>query len=179
MSEPISILDKRFKPYISKEEVQEIVSRMAEKINHDYAGKNPLFLAILNGSFMFTADLFKKLTIPCTVSFVKLASYRGTRSTGNVLTLIGLDEDISERHIVILEDIVDTGKTLSELLPSLEKRNPRSLEVCTLLLKPEALNHPISLKYVGKEIPNAFIVGYGLDYDGQGRNLPEVYQITD
>ncbi len=179
MSEPISILDKRFKPYISKEEVQEIVSRMAEKINHDYAGKNPLFLAILNGSFMFTADLFKKLTIPCTVSFVKLASYRGTRSTGNVLTLIGLDEDISERHIVILEDIVDTGKTLSELLPSLEKRNPRSLEVCTLLLKPKALNHPISLKYVGKEIPNAFIVGYGLDYDGQGRNLPEVYQITD
>jgi len=179
MSDHITILDKSFKPYISKEEVQAIVQEVARQINSDYADKTPLFLSILNGSFMFTADLFKNLDIPCTVSFVKLASYRGTRSTGNVLTLIGLDEDISNRHVVILEDIVDTGKTLSELIPTLGKRNPLSLEVCTLLLKPEALKHSMKLKYVGKKIPNDFIVGYGLDYDGQGRNLPAIYQIVD
>ncbi len=179
MDKVIQIGNKRFRLFIDEKTILEKVQALAARLNEDYRGKKPLFLSILNGSFMFAADLFKHLTIECSISFVKLASYRGTRSTGQVLTLLGLDETITGRHVVILEDIVDTGATLAELLPSLHEQHPRSLKVATFLLKPNALKHRLDIEYTGMEIPNEFIVGYGLDYDGLGRNLRAIYQIVE
>jgi len=175
----IHILDKSFKPYLSKEEITARIDALAERINHDYAGKNPLLIPILNGSFMFASDLFKKLTIPAEISFIKLASYKGTQSTGNVITAIGLETDIFQRHVIVVEDIVDTGKTLSIFLPQLAHQQPHSLNVCALLHKKEATVHPIDITYLGFEIPNLFVVGYGLDYNGQGRNLDCIMQVAD
>lgn len=175
----IQIRDRGFQLFLSATQIQEIVQKLADQINTDYNGKDPLFLAILNGSFMFAADLFKYLSIPCSISFVKLASYKGTTSTGNVISLIGLDEKLHKRNVIVLEDIVDTGKTLSQLIPDLREQQPESLKIATLLLKPDALKYPIRIDYAGIEIPDKFIVGYGLDYDGHGRNLSDIYQVNE
>jgi hypoxanthine phosphoribosyltransferase (EC 2.4.2.8) len=175
----IQVLDKSFVPFLSSESIVERVKQLANEISNDYAGKNPLFIGILNGSFMFAADLFKNISVPCTISFIKLASYKGTSSTGHVVTAIGLEEELKDKDIIIVEDIVDTGKTMSAFLPTLKNLQPRSIEICTLLQKPEALQCPLEVKYVGFAIPNKFVVGYGLDYDGYGRNLPKIFQIQD
>lgn len=175
----IQVLDKKFQPYIKAEEIKEQVNKLAQQINTDYADKKPLFIAILNGSFMFASDLFKELTINAEICFIKLASYKGTKSTGNVITSIGLDEPLNGRHVIIVEDIVDTGKTLHEFLPQLINQQPASLKIAALLHKPEALAHPLTIDYLGFEVPNKFLLGYGLDYDGLGRNLKEIYQLVE
>lgn len=175
----IQVLDKKFKPYIKAGQIQEQINKLAKQVNEDYADKKPLFIGILNGSFMFASDLFKELTIEAEISFIKLASYKGTKSTGNVITSIGLDESLKGRHIIIIEDIVDTGKTLSEFLPQLINQQPASLKIAALLHKPEALVHPIKIDYLGFNVPNKFLLGYGLDYDGLGRNLKEIYQLVE
>jgi hypoxanthine phosphoribosyltransferase len=174
----IKVHDKSFIPFLTEEQIQVRIRQMAEEINRDYADKNPLFIAILNGSFMFAADLFKHLTIDAEISFIKLASYKGVKSTGHVVTAIGLDQDLIQRDIVIVEDIVDTGKTLAAFLPQLQHHQPTSLKIAALLYKPEALQHELAIDYLGFSIPNKFVVGYGLDYDGLGRNLKEIYQLA-
>ena len=175
----IQVLDKKFQPYIKAQEIREQVADLAARINKDYAGKKPLFIAILNGSFMFASDLFKELTIEAEICFIKLASYKGTKSTGNVITSIGLDEPLKDRHVVIIEDIVDTGKTLYEFLPQLLNQQPASLKIAALLHKPDALAFPITIDYLGFKVPDKFLLGYGLDYDGLGRNLKEIYQLVE
>lgn len=171
------IHDKIFIPYLKATDIQQAVSRMATQINKDYQGKSPLCIAILNGSFMFAADLFKQLEIDASISFIKLASYKGMNSTGNVITAIGLEATLSGRDIILIEDIVDTGKTLHAFLPQLMDHQPASLKICSLLHKKEATVYPINIDYLGFEIPNLFVVGYGLDYDGFGRNLGEIMQL--
>ena len=173
------VLDKLFVPYLSKADINTAIEKMAASINADYDGKKPLFIAILNGSFMFASDLFKKIEIPAEISFIKLASYKGTKSSGSVVTAIGLESDVFERDVIIIEDIVDTGKTLSEFLPQLMHQQPRSLKICALLHKIEATKFPVQIDYKGFEIPNLFVVGYGLDYNGYGRNLDEIMQIAE
>jgi len=171
------VLDKTFIPYLSSSDIEVAIKRMGAAISQDYFGKDPLFIAILNGSFMFASDLFKEISIPAEISFIKLASYKGTQSTGNVITAIGLEKDIYQREVIIVEDIVDTGKTLSAFLPQLQHQQPASLKICSLLHKKEATSHPITIDYLGFEIPNLFVVGYGLDYNGFGRNLNQIMQI--
>ena len=173
----ILIHDKIFVPYISKEKIAEQVAVMANKISEDYAGRKPLVLGILNGSFIFAADLFRGITIEAEISFIKLASYKGTSSTGHVVTAIGMEESIKDRHVIIVEDIIDTGKTLSSFLPEIHMRQPASVSIATFLVKPEALKYDIKADYQAFEIDNKFVVGYGLDYDGLGRNLPELYVV--
>lgn len=173
------VLDKQFKSYLEKETIQTEVERIANAINTDYADKNPLFIAILNGSFMFASDLFKLINVPAEICFIKLASYKGTQSTGQVITAIGLDRDLFERDVIIIEDIVDTGKTLTAFLPQLQHQQPRSLKICSLLHKKAATVHPIQIDYLGFEIPDLFVVGYGLDYNGFGRNLNKIMQLAD
>lgn len=175
----IKIKDKDFAISIPEEKILKEVERLAAQISRDLEGKNPLFLGILNGSFMFAADLFRRITIPAEISFVKLASYEGTASTGVIKEVIGLSESISGRTIVVVEDIVDTGCTMQKLLENLGTRSPESIHVCTLLLKPEKLKVPLDVEYVALEIPNDFIVGYGLDYDGYGRNLKDIYTVVE
>ncbi|HWJ90054.1 MAG TPA: hypoxanthine phosphoribosyltransferase [Flavisolibacter sp.] len=175
---PIKLHDKTFDTYLSEQVIQDKVKEIAAQLNKDYAGKRPLFIAILNGSFMFAADLFKYLTIDAEICFIKLASYKGMRSSGNVITSIGLDQDLFDRDVIILEDIVDTGKTLNEFLPKLDHQQPRSLKIAALLHKPEATQFPLLINYLGFRIPNKFVVGYGLDYDGLGRNLKEIFQLA-
>jgi hypoxanthine phosphoribosyltransferase len=162
---------------MEEEEIIRRVNQLAEKINLDYKDKRPLFIAILNGSFMFASDLFKALHIDAEICFIKLASYKGTKSTGQVITAIGLDTDIVDRHVIIVEDIIDTGKTMNEFLPQLKHQQPASLSIATLLHKPEATVYPIKIDYLGFEVPNKFLLGYGLDYDGLGRNLRDIYQL--
>ncbi|MBP9099757.1 MAG: hypoxanthine phosphoribosyltransferase [Ferruginibacter sp.] len=174
----IQVNGKSFQPYLTAEEINKQIKRIAAEINSDYAGKRPLFIAILNGSFMFASDLFKELSVEAEICFIKLASYKGTRSTGHVITSIGLDESLKDRHVVIIEDIVDTGKTLSEFLPQLTDQQPASLKIAALLHKPDALVHPLTIDYLGFSVPNKFLLGYGLDFDGLGRNLKEIYQLT-
>jgi hypoxanthine phosphoribosyltransferase len=173
----IQVLDKTFEPYLKEAAIQEKITELAGQLNKDYAGKRPLFLSILNGSFLFTADLFKQITIEAEVSFIKLASYKGTSSTGNVITAIGLDTNLKDRHIVILEDIIDTGKTLHHYLPQLDSMQPASVKIAVLLNKKEALQYPVKVDYACFDIPNKFVVGYGLDYDGLGRNSKDIYQL--
>ncbi len=174
----VKIHDKEFKLFISHEKIQAVVEEMAEKMNRDLVGKEPLFLCILNGSFMFAAELFKRIDmVEAEISFVKLASYEGDKTTGSVKQLIGLNENIEGRTVIILEDIVDTGITISNIQEQLEGLNPKEVHVATLLLKPDALQKEVELKYIGMEIPNDFIVGYGLDYDGLGRNLIDIYSV--
>ncbi|RPD46885.1 hypoxanthine phosphoribosyltransferase [Hymenobacter sediminis] len=172
----ISLHNKQFEPYLSAAQLSDAVQAVAARINQDYAGQTPLFVAVLNGSFMFVADLMKHIALDCEVSFVKVASYQGTSSTGEVKELLGLTEELQGRPVIILEDIVDTGHTMRMLLNTLAEKQPDSLEVATLFLKPECLQHELSIRYVGLSIPNDFIVGYGLDYDGLGRNYPDVYK---
>ena len=173
----IQVNDKKFQPYLTAAQIDEQIKRVGSEINRDFAGKRPLFIAILNGSFMFASDLFKELTIDAEICFIKLASYKGTRSTGHVITSIGLDESLKDRHVIIIEDIVDTGKTLSSFLPQLTDQHPASLKIAALLHKPEALEYPITIDYLGFNVPNKFLLGYGLDFDGLGRNLKEIYQL--
>lgn len=175
----IKVKDKTFKTFIPEDEIQRRVKAVADKINKDLEGRNPLFLAVLNGSFMFAADLMRYITIPCEISFVKLASYQGTTSTGRVKEIIGINEELQGRTVVIVEDIVDTGKTMKRMLESLGTRNPESLHICTLLLKPNKLEENLNIEYAAMEIPNDFIVGYGLDYDQQGRNLRDIYTVVE
>ncbi|MGL5938166.1 MAG: hypoxanthine phosphoribosyltransferase [Phocaeicola sp.] len=176
---PIQIRDKHFTPFISEEKIQMEVARVASEINRDLAGEEPLLISVLNGAFMFTADLMRNLTIPHEVSFVKMASYEGTESTGVIKEMIGLNEDIEGRSIVLVEDIVDTGFTMTYLLKNLKARNPKEIRIATLLLKPDKLKVDLDIDYVAMTIPNDFIVGYGLDYDGQGRNYREIYVVAD
>lgn len=170
--------DKRFEPYIDEAAIAARVRELGAQISRDYEGLNPLFIAILNGSFIFAADLFRTLGIGAEISFIKLASYKGTSSTGHVVTAIGMEEQLGGRHVIILEDIVDTGKTLHAFLPEILQRHPASLKIATFLSKPEARAHEVPTDYVGFEIPNNFVVGYGLDYDGLGRNLPQLYTLV-
>lgn len=173
----VQLHDKTFEPYLSKEKIKQVVKILSQKINDDYKNETPLFLGILNGSFMFCADLLKQYKAPCEISFIKLASYEQTTSTGIVNELIGLNEDLTDRTVIILEDIVDTGNTLEKIVKLLKEQPIKEYKVATLFLKPSIYQKNIPLDYVGMEIPNNFIVGYGLDYDGLGRNLPEVYTL--
>ncbi len=175
----IQVKDKNFKPYLSAEEISTQIKKIAAQINIDYAGKQPVFIAILNGAFMFAADLFNPLTIDAELSFITLASYVGTKSTGNVITSIGLDESLKGRHIIIIEDIIDTGTTLFKFLPQLHDQHPASLKLAVLLNKPESLQYPVNIDYLGFSVPDKFLLGFGLDYDGLGRNLPAIYQLAD
>ena len=174
----VKIHDKSFETYLSEETISNRIDELAAGINKDYAGNRPLFISILNGSFMFAADLFKRLTIEAELCFIKLVSYKGMKSTGKVVTSIGLEEDIFGKDIIIVEDIVDTGKTLHDFLPQLLHQQRNSLKIASLLHKSEATIYPLTIDYVGFDIPNKFVVGYGLDYDGLGRNLKEIYQLV-
>ncbi|MGZ3950328.1 MAG: hypoxanthine phosphoribosyltransferase [Flavisolibacter sp.] len=174
----IQLHDKGFDIYLPEAKIQEKIKEIAVQLNNDYKNKRPLFIAILNGSFMFAADLFKYLSIDAEICFIKLASYRGMKSSGHVITAIGLDVDLYDRDVVILEDIVDTGKTLNEFLPKLDHQQPKSLKIAALLHKPDATQFQLKIDYVGFSIPNKFVVGYGLDYDGLGRNFKDIYQLA-
>ena len=174
----VTVHDKHFAPFISEEEIAKQVHRIALEMNQDLAHKDPIFLGILNGAFMFASDLYKLLSFPCQITFLKLASYSGTQSTGKVKQLIGINMELKNRVVVVLEDIVDTGVTLETILMQLSGFQPAEIRVATLLHKPEATIREVKLDYVGLEIPNDFIVGYGLDYDGYGRNLKEIYQLV-
>lgn len=175
----LQVHDKKFIPYLSASDIATQVKKIAADLNRDYTGKHPLFIAILNGSFIFAADLFKELALPVEICFIKLASYKGTKSSGQVITSIGLDVDLYDRDVVIVEDIIDTGKTLHDFLPQLVHQQPRSLAICALLHKPEAMVYPLEINYLGFTIPNKFVVGYGLDYDGLGRNIPGIYRLIE
>lgn len=177
MNTTIKVLDKQFEIFISHEEVLKNISLIAEQMKDELANKNPLFLGILNGSFMFASDLFKSLDFDCTISFLKLASYSGTSSTGKIKRLIGLNEDIKNRTVVIIEDIVDSGITLDQIIKQLRGYEPAEIKICTLLFKPNAYKMGYKIDYCAFEIPNDFIVGYGLDYDGYGRNYKDIYKI--
>lgn len=171
----VTLKDKTFRINIPANEINKAVGEVAHRINIELKDKKPLFLGVLNGSFMFASDLLKKITIDCEISFVKVSSYSGTNSTGTVKQLIGLDENIKGRTVVIIEDIVDTGLTMEKVLEQLEEMEPEAIKICTLLYKPEAFRKKIDLDYVAIVVPNDFLVGYGLDYDGLGRNLPDIY----
>ncbi len=177
--ETIRIKDKQFKTFITEEQIQKEVARVGEEINRDLADANPLFVSVLNGSFMFTADLMKHVSVPCEISFVKLASYAGTSSTGKVKELVGLNDDITGRTIVIVEDIIDTGLTMERLIETLKARNPKEIRIATLLVKPDKLKVDLDINYIAMSIPNDFIVGYGLDYDGLGRNYRDIYTVIE
>jgi len=174
----VKVNGKDFELCIPASIIEDTVLKMAGEINRDYSGKNPLFLAILNGSFVFAADLLRKITIPCQISFVKFASYSGTASTGAVKEVLGLNEDIRGRHVVIIEDIVDTGITLDLLLKDLQKYEPADIRLACFTFKKEAFQKTFHIDYLGLTIPNDFIVGYGLDFDGYGRNLPDIYKVV-
>lgn len=175
----VKIKDKTFKTSIPEAQILERVKAVAERINTDMADKNPLLLAMLNGSFVFAADLMREITVPCEISFVKMSSYQGTSSTGKVKQLLGLNEDIKGRTVIIVEDIVESGLTLKTLLDILKEKDPADVQICTLLFKPDCLQVPLDIKYVAMEIPNDFILGYGLDYDQQGRNLRDIYTVVE
>lgn len=173
----IKVLDKEFVPSITAEEIMTQVRRVASEINRDYEGESPLFLVVLNGAFVFAADLMREITLPAEISFVKLASYDGLASTGTVREVIGLNTDITGRPIIIVEDIVESGITMAHMMDTLKRQNPKSIDICTLLLKPEKLEVRLDIRYVAMEIPNDFILGYGLDYDGLGRGLKDIYTL--
>ena len=175
----IKIKDKTFTVSIPESKIQQEVKRVAEEINRDLKDENPLFLSVLNGSFMFASDLMRNLTIPCEISFVKLASYQGTSSSGKMKELVGLSEEIKGRTVVIVEDIVDTGFTMQHLLKTLAEREPKDVCIATLLVKPDKLQVELDIQYVAMHIPNDFIVGYGLDYDGYGRNYRDIYTVVE
>lgn len=178
MSGLITIKDKQFKPFITSDKINEAVKSVATKINSELANDFPVFLVVLNGSFMFAADLLREVTIPCEISFIKLASYHGTSSTGTVSELIGLKEDLSNRTVVIVEDIVDSGNTMEKLMAVLETKKTKEIKIATALYKPEAYTKKFPINYAGIIIKNDFVVGYGLDYDGLGRNLKDIYVLA-
>ncbi|MDR3235223.1 MAG: hypoxanthine phosphoribosyltransferase [Prevotellaceae bacterium] len=173
----VALHDKTFVLFIANADIQTAIDKVAQKINAELAGERPLFISLLNGAFMFTADLLKSIDMPCEVSFIKYASYAGVHSTGEVAELIGLNVDVKGRTVVILEDIIDTGITIANLLKELEHLSPKTIKIATMLYKPNAFKEDFTIDYVGVEIPNDFIVGYGLDYDGLGRNLKDIYTL--
>ncbi len=175
----VKIKDKSFRVSIPEAEIKQRVKALAEQMSKDLEGKNPIFLGVLNGSFIFAADLMREMTIPCEISFVKLASYQGTTSTGKVREVLGINENLSGRTVVIVEDIVESGQTMKQMIESLGTRNPESVRICTLFFKPEKLKEDLNLDYVAFSIPDDFILGYGLDYDGLGRELKDVYTIVE
>lgn len=175
----ITVGELQFKPYITANDIQQKVEEMATRIRKEYEGKNPIFIAILNGAFVFAADLIRAVNIESEITFIKLASYKGLRSSGKVNTLIGLDAELEGRPVIIVEDIVDSGQTLSEFIPELKKFKPESVEIATLLFKSEELRFPLNIKFMGFDIPPKFVVGYGLDYDGLGRELSDIYQLAE
>ena len=179
MDNIIQVKDKRFAVSIPSERIQAEVKHVAEQINKDYEGQSPIFLAVLNGSFVFAADLLREITLPCEVSFVRLASYQGVSTTGTIREIMGLNLDITGRPIIIVEDIVDTGLTMAHMLETLKTHNPSSIDICTLLLKPGKLQVDLDIRYCCLQRPNDFIVGYGLDYDGFGRNTKDIYTLCD
>jgi hypoxanthine phosphoribosyltransferase len=174
----VKVKDKEFESFIPAAEIDTLVKGLADRINEDFKGKNPLFLAILNGSFVFAADLMRKISIPCNISFVKFASYSGTKTTEIVKELIGVNEEIRDRHIILIEDIIDTGNTIESILTDLDKMKPAEVKIACFCHKPDAFRKSYKIDYIGINIPNEFIVGYGLDYDGYGRNLPDIYKIV-
>ena len=175
----ITCKDKQFELFLTSEAIQTRLKEMCAQINADYADKKPVFLGILNGVFRVAADVFNYVDVECEVSFVKLKSYVGTESSGELTTMLGLDVDLKGRHVILLEDIVDTGRTLYKFLPELEKMNPASVAILTLLNKPDAMEHEIPMKYIGFKVPNNFLIGYGLDYDGWGRQHNAIYTIIE
>lgn len=175
----IKIKDKEFELFIEAEKIENSIDRIADRINMDLKDKNPLFIVVLNGAFMFAADLLKKIAIPCEITFVRLASYQGTESTESVQEILGLTESVENRTVVIVEDIIDTGNTLTTLIEELKKQHPREIKIATLFLKPGALKYNLHPDYVAMELPSDFIVGYGLDYDGYGRNLTDIYKLKN
>ena len=175
----ITVKDKQFALSLPSSEILRQVRRVAAEINRDYAGKEPIFLAVLNGSFVFAADLLREVTLPCQIHFVKMTSYEGMQSTGDVREIIGLNTDIEGQNVIVLEDIVDTGKTMATMLEMLRTYNPASVDVCTMMLKPGKLQVNLDIRYNCFEIPDDFIVGYGLDYDGYGRNLRSIYTVVE
>jgi hypoxanthine phosphoribosyltransferase len=177
--EKVKVHDKEFEIFIPEQEILKQVARIANEMNKDLADQDPIFLGILNGAFMFASDLYKQLNFPCQITFLKLASYSGTRSTGTVKQLIGINVELKDRVVVVLEDIVDTGVTLETIIRQLSGYQPAEIKVATFLHKPEATIREVDLDYVGLEIPNDFILGYGLDYDGYGRNFKEIYQLVN
>ncbi|QCK14302.1 hypoxanthine phosphoribosyltransferase [Mangrovivirga cuniculi] len=173
----MKVLDKTATLYMESEKIQTKVNELSEEIINEYQDKNPVFLIILNGAFMFASDLLKETKIPCEISFTKVSSYEETKSTGEIKSLIGINEDLTDRHIVIVEDIVDTGNTMKWLLNELNNLNVKSVKTCVLLMKPDVFKGQFEIDYLGFEIPNDFVVGYGMDYNGHGRNLPDIYQL--
>ncbi|MDR2840878.1 MAG: hypoxanthine phosphoribosyltransferase [Paludibacter sp.] len=177
--ETITIRDRQFTLSIPEHDILKAVKNVAEQINNDMQNLNPLFICVLNGAFMFASDLMKHISIPCEITFIKLSSYAGLYTTGVVKEVMGLSESVIERNVVVVEDIVDTGITMERILSSLTTQGAKSIKVATFLQKPDALQRPINIDYVAMKIPNDFIVGYGLDYDGYGRNLKEIYTVIN
>ncbi len=175
----ITLHDKTFEIYLQESEIQDAVQKVAEQINKDYQDKKPIVLSILNGSFIFTADLVRFFNFPLTVEFVRYSSYEGTTSTGKITKILGLKSDIKGKDILIVEDIIDTGYTLHNALKDLYAQEPASIKIASLLVKPKALKHDVPCDYVGFNIPNDFVVGYGLDYDEYGRDLPAIYKLKE
>ncbi len=178
MSDIVQAHGLSFKPLLTESQIRARIAELGAAITAKYEGRQPLFLGVLNGAFVFAADLIRACRLHCEISFIKLSSYRGLESSGSVSTLIGLDEEVAGRPVILVEDIIDTGKTLSAFLPALATLEPASIEIAALLLKPDALQTPLEVQYLGFEIPDDFVIGYGLDYDGLGRNLPGVYQLV-
>ena len=175
----IQLHDKQFVPFISAQEIDFAIAKMVSQVEADFADETPVFVGVLNGAFMVVADFMKQYKKPCEVSFIKMSSYEGTSSTNDVKQLIGINQDLTGRSVVIIEDIVDTGNTLVELKELFKKQNVKHFKIATLFFKPEAYTKDIKIDYIGIRIPNKFSVGYGLDYDGLGRNLPEVYKLKE
>ncbi len=173
----IKVRDKEFEVYLNESEIQQRIAEIGDEMNEEYANKNPLFIGILNGSFMFASDLMKAVNVPSEIAFIRMASYKGMESTGAVKQVLGLQENVFGRHLVLIEDIVDSGLTMDQVIRFFQERGPKSIRVATLLLKPEKLEKDLKLDYVGFEIPEKFVVGYGLDYNGHGRNLKDIYQL--
>lgn len=174
----IQVKDLNFERYLSEADIQRRIQLLALQIERDYQGKNPLFIGVLNGAFVFIADLLRYCNLDCEISFVRLSSYQGTQSTGEIKELIGLKKDVKNRHLIIVEDIVDTGKTMHHFLQGIEKMQPASVTLASLLSKPSARQREVTIDYLGFEIPDLFVVGYGLDYEGSARNLKDIYQLV-
>jgi hypoxanthine phosphoribosyltransferase len=174
----ITLKDRDFTLFITAGEIEKAVTAMSQQINRDMAGKNPIFLVILSGAFVFAADLLRKIKTNCDVTFVRLSSYSGTQSTEKIRELLGLNEVLKDRTVIIVEDIIDTGHTMDDMIHKLRNFEAAEVKIATFLLKPAALRKDLKIHYIGMEIPNDFIVGYGLDYDGFGRNLPDIYKVV-
>lgn len=175
----IKVREKEFEVYLDETKIQQRIAEIGEEINEEYANKNPLFIGILNGSFMFASDLMKAVNVPSEIAFIRMASYKGMESSGAVKQVLGLQENVFGRHLILIEDIVDSGLTMEQVIKFFQERGPKSIRVATLLLKPEKLEKDLKLDYVGFEIPEKFVVGYGLDYNGHGRNLKDIYQLKE